>query len=52
MKLRLFKSLQFRLPALVLLGVIPTTIIAIAEIQETCNTLIFFRRHTSLSFLY
>ncbi|MDJ0636434.1 MAG: methyl-accepting chemotaxis protein [Xenococcaceae cyanobacterium MO_188.B29] len=30
MKLPLFKSLQFRLPFLVLLGVIPTTIIAIA----------------------
>ena len=40
MKLRLFKSLQFRLPALVLLGVIPTTIIAIAAASYNGSNII------------
>lgn len=40
MKTPLFKSLQFRLPCLVLLGVIPTIIIAIALANSTANTII------------
>ncbi len=40
MKLPLFKSLQFRLPCLVLLGVIPTTIIAIALANFSANNFI------------
>ena len=40
MKLPLFKSLQFRLPFLVLLGVIPTIIIAIAMSSSSASNLI------------
>ncbi len=40
MKLTLFKSLQFRLPFLVLLGVIPTTIIAIAFASSNATNII------------
>ena len=40
MKLSLFKSLQFRLPFLVLLGVIPTTIIAIAFASSSASNII------------
>lgn len=40
MKLPLFKSLQFRLPGLVLLGVIPTTIIAIALASSSASKII------------
>ena len=40
MKLPLFKSLQFRLPFLVLLGVIPTTIIAIAMSSSNASNII------------
>ncbi|MCC0177497.1 HAMP domain-containing protein [Waterburya agarophytonicola K14] len=40
MKLSLFKSLQFRLPFLVLLGVIPTTIIAIAFANSNASKII------------
>ncbi|MDJ0576488.1 MAG: methyl-accepting chemotaxis protein [Xenococcaceae cyanobacterium MO_234.B1] len=40
MKLPLFKSLQFRLPFLVLLGIIPTTIIAIAFASSNASNII------------
>ena len=40
MKVSLFKSLQFRLPFLVLLGVIPTTIIAIALASSNASKVI------------
>ena len=40
MKVTLFKSLQFRLPFLVLLGVVPTTIIAIALASSTATKII------------
>ena len=40
MKLTLFKSLQFRLPFLVLLGVIPTTILAIAFASSNATNII------------
>ena len=40
MKLPLFKSLRFRLPFLVLLGVIPTTIIAIAFASSRASNII------------
>ena len=40
MKLKLFKSLRFRLPGLVLLGVIPTTIIAIAYASYSASNII------------
>ena len=40
MKLPLFKSLQFRLPFLVLLGIIPTTIIAIAFASSNASKII------------
>ncbi|MDJ0689117.1 MAG: methyl-accepting chemotaxis protein [Xenococcaceae cyanobacterium MO_188.B32] len=40
MKLPLFKSLQFRLPFLVLLGIIPTTIIAIALANFSASSFI------------
>ena len=40
MKLPLFKSLQFRLPFLVLLGIIPTTIIAIAFSSSNASNII------------
>ena len=40
MKLTLFKSLQFRLPFLVLLGVIPTTILAIAFASSSATNII------------
>ena len=40
MKISLFKSLQFRLPFLVLLGVVPTTIIAIALASSNASKVI------------
>ncbi|MGK7893287.1 MAG: methyl-accepting chemotaxis protein [Xenococcus sp. (in: cyanobacteria)] len=40
MKIQLFKSLQFRLPFIVLLGVIPTTIIAIAFASSNASQII------------
>ncbi|MGK7893286.1 MAG: cache domain-containing protein, partial [Xenococcus sp. (in: cyanobacteria)] len=40
MKIQLFKSLQFRLPFLVLLGVIPTTILAITFASSNASKII------------
>ena len=49
MKTSLFKSLQFRLPFLVLLGVIPTTIIAIAFASSNATNIIRQETEENLS---